>query len=93
MKRKTDDDWKNIILEQQASGLIASEYCRQNNINPKYFSHRKTRLEKKQSPFITAKAPVHANTQISLTWNGMRLEFAENTAPAAIANLMKALHA
>ncbi|MEZ9866883.1 IS66 family insertion sequence element accessory protein TnpA [Vibrio sp. 10N.261.51.A4] len=35
--RRTLDDWQTIIDQYQASGLKASEFCRQNNITASNF--------------------------------------------------------
>jgi transposase-like protein len=35
--RRTPDDWQTIIDQYQASGLKASEFCRQNNITASNF--------------------------------------------------------
>ena len=92
MKRKTSEDWKRIIQDQQASGLTAAEFCRQNNINQKYFSHKKLKFTSQQSPFISAKKPKASTDVILLSWNEMHLEFNPQTEPETIASLMKALN-
>ncbi len=37
LRRRTPDDWQEIIDQFQASGLKASEFCRQNNITASNF--------------------------------------------------------
>jgi len=54
--------WQSLIKEQQASGLSAAEFCRQNQLNAKYFSKRKSDYplalqEKKPCQFVQLKRP------------------------------------
>lgn len=43
-RRRSKEKWRQIVADQQSSGLTAAEYCRQHDINSKYFSTRKTQL-------------------------------------------------
>ena len=52
--RRSKAEWQALVLEQQDSGLIASEFCRQKDINAKYFSLRKQALKKSTSGFVQA---------------------------------------
>ena len=52
--RRSKAEWETLILEQEGSGLIASEFCRQRAINAKYFSLRKQALKKSISGFVQA---------------------------------------
>ena len=61
MKRRSKADWQALVLEQQRSGLIASEFCRQRDINEKYFSLRKQALKKSASGFVQAVPVVRDN--------------------------------
>ena len=54
MKRRSKAEWQALVLEQQGSGLNASEFCRQRQINEKYFSLRKQALKKSMSGFVQA---------------------------------------
>ena len=54
MKRRSKADWQALVLEQQGSGLNASEFCWQRQINEKYFSLRKQALKKSMSGFVQA---------------------------------------
>ena len=56
MAYRNQDDWRQLI-EEQASGIIAAVFCRERNINAKYFSLRKQQLlnsPKKAPVFIKA---------------------------------------
>jgi len=54
MKRRSKEQWQAIIAKQQQSGLSAAQFCRNENIEQKYFSTRKRRLikESKVTPLI-----------------------------------------
>ncbi|MEH6446833.1 MAG: hypothetical protein V7784_23300 [Oceanospirillaceae bacterium] len=52
MGRKSLVDWKTIIERQLNSGLTAAEFCRQNNLNQKYFSQYKCKFKKVPPAFI-----------------------------------------
>jgi len=44
MTRRTKSQWRELIDQQNASGLTAAEFCRRHELNPKYFSLRKKKL-------------------------------------------------
>lgn len=52
MKRRSKEDWQELILRQTESGLSAQQFCRDNDVCPKYFSIRKKQLGLRQSAFV-----------------------------------------
>lgn len=44
MIRRTPEQWKTLIQEQQSSGQNQSQFCQERNICPRYFSLRKKQL-------------------------------------------------
>jgi hypothetical protein len=64
MKRRSKADWQALISEQESSGLLASEFCRQKDMNAKYFSLRKQGLKKSASGFIQAVPVVREPTRV-----------------------------
>lgn len=46
MKRRSKKQWQEIINKQQQIGMSAAQFCRNENINQKYFSTRKIQLIK-----------------------------------------------
>ena len=52
MKRRNKEEWQELILRQTESGLSAQQFCRDNNVCPKYFSIRKKQLGLRQSAFV-----------------------------------------
>lgn len=59
--RRSKQQWLDIINEQQQSGLTAAHYCRNNNIEQKYFSTRKGQLKKELKHNHQAFAKVEIN--------------------------------
>ena len=52
MSRRTKTEWRSLIEQQQASGLSAAAFCRQHQLNPKYFSSRKHALSLRTASFV-----------------------------------------
>lgn len=97
MGRKSLTDWKEIVERQLSSGLTAAEFCRQNNLNQKYFSQYKCKFKKvspafiKVSPKVTLE-PAHSEAY-TLTCNGVSFQ-CNNTADIKfIANILRELQA
>ena len=63
MKRRSKADWQALVLEQQGSGLNASEFCRQRDINEKYFSLRKQALKKSMPVDLSKRSVLVGNRQ------------------------------
>jgi len=59
--RRSKQQWLDIINDQQQSGLSAAQYCRNNNIDQKYFSTRKCQLKKELKHSHQAFAKVEIN--------------------------------
>lgn len=71
MVRRTESQWRELFESQQNSGLNVAQYCRQHQLNAKYFSLRKRQLnEEKPGGFVRAKLPakeVSDHPQIKLS--------------------------
>jgi hypothetical protein len=63
--RRSKQQWLDIINDQQQSGLTAAEYCRNNNIEQKYFSTRKGQLKEELKHSHQAFAKVEIKDQSS----------------------------
>ncbi len=50
--RRNKSEWQELILRQVESGLSAQQFCRDNDVCPKYFSIRKKQLGLRQSAFV-----------------------------------------
>jgi len=71
MARRTRVQWRELIEQQQSSGLIAAEFCRQHSINAKYFSLRKQQLSDDKAAFVkvvpaTQKSPPLGSSMVNL---------------------------
>lgn len=66
MTRRSQSEWQTLIKQQQDSGLSAAEFCRQHDINQKYFSARKQQLAKPESDFIQV-TPHASHNQVETT--------------------------
>ncbi len=50
MKRRSQEEWKNLIEQQQISGQSTQEFCQEHGINDHYFSCVKSKLKKQSGP-------------------------------------------
>ena len=67
MKRRSKEDWQELILRQVESGLSAQQFCRDNNVCPKYFSIRKKQLGLRQPAFVPILQSSRAKSEIAAT--------------------------
>lgn len=65
MKRRSKSEWQELILRQAESGLSAQQFCRDNDVCPKYFSIRKKQLGLRQSAFVPVLHSKRANPEIA----------------------------
>jgi len=79
MTRRTKGQWRELIEQQEVSGLIAAEFCRRNSVNAKYFSLRKRQLSGRSKPFVQV-IPPHSN-QAVLRPETIKLRFIELDLP------------
>ena len=56
-----------LILRQTGSGLSAQQFCRDNDVCPKYFSIRKKQLGLRQSAFVPVLHSTRTKPEISAT--------------------------
>jgi hypothetical protein len=95
MGRKSLADWKTIVEQQLSSGLIAAEFCRQNNLNQNYFSQYKCKFKKVTPAFITVKpkTPVEPaqSEAYTLTCNGVSFQCSNTTDTKFIAQILREL--
>ena len=93
MKRRTPSDWKRLIEDQAASGLSAVAFCHEHNLNPKYFSLRKSQLKSESSHFVKASIASQPVGEITLKCLGVTMALPANTSPQWIAQLLRELSA
>ena len=93
MSYRNLEQWQEIIREQQTSGLSAVAFCKNNNINPKYFSHQKNKLHPEKAAFIkAATAEINLNESISIIHGNTTLKLPASTPTQWITECIKALN-
>lgn len=93
MKRRTQDEWRELIKQQQDSGLSASQFCKERDINDKYFSTIKYKLKEKdtrQNGF-QAVGVLSGNQSITLRSKGVDIQMPLSVNAHWLASLAKQL--
>ena len=98
MARRSSQEWQSIIEQQEASGLSVADFCKQQQLDFKYFHARKwtllKRLQREQiRPFIKVGTLPISNTVMELQVGGARLSLPLNCEPLWLAQLLKAVAA
>jgi ribosomal protein S18 len=81
MKRRNKEQWQEIIKKQQLSGLSAAQFCRNEQIDQKYFSKLKRQLLEESKiikPIFTKVKIKHQELQhatIKYTYKNSTLKF------------------
>ena len=93
MSYRKPEQWLEVINEQQASGLSAVAFCKNNNINPKYFSHQKNKLMPNKNAFIKA-TPIEqpCDSNITIICGDVTVQLPAITSPQWISECIKALN-
>lgn len=94
MQRRTRADWQQLINDHKQSGLTAVAFCKERNIDSKYFSSRKCAAE--QSPpttFAVAQVEPRPPSSICLTWQGNEIKLPASVSPQWLAQLCRELSA
>ena len=101
-KQRSRAQWLELIKLQKQSGLKASEFCRQQDLNPQYFSKRKRQLSSPSEPatppssFIEVQ-PSHKistpskDSGILLSYQNIQLQLPTNIESHWLAQLIRAL--
>jgi len=92
--RRTQEQWQNLIEEQQQSGLTAAKFCADKNINPNYFSLRKSRLKpqpQKTSKNFVRLSPEMPEPSLQLTYRTSTLTIPASFPIDRLADLMRGL--
>jgi len=78
MSRRTQSEWRELISQQQSSGVSAAQFCRERSINPKYFSSRKKQLCGSANSFVQ----VTPSTVPSAACSSVKLRVVEVEVPS-----------
>ena len=100
MTRRTKSDWQTLFTEHKQSGLTATAFCLERNINPKYFSLRRKQLQTNNidmaaSPFIPVTIPTsYATPMFELQLNeDLKLKIPLSVSPTWLVELIQQLQA
>ena len=98
MARRTREQWLVLFQTQAASGLSATEFCRQRGIDPNYFFQRKGSLGAEPKPvsdsvagFVELRAPAAVTGAVELRFGPVRLSLPPSASPAWVATLIREL--
>ena len=96
MARLSREQWQALITQYESSGLTQTEFCKQHNLNPKYFSLKRSKLlpdNSKASPFIQATPIVsrQPTSEIELQVGEVKLKLSASVPSAYLVDLIRAL--
>lgn len=92
----TREQWQSLIEQYESSGLSQAEFCKRHNLNPKYFSLKRSKLRPKDqpsSPFIRAAriSEPRLNSGIELQFGAVKLKLSDSVTSAYLVDLIRAL--
>jgi len=94
MNRRTKSDWQALFTEHKKSGLTAVAFCKERNLNPKYFCLRRKQLRteaenKASSAFVPVMMPISNNAaMIELHHGEILLKIPLFVSPAWLVDLI-----
>lgn len=102
MKKRTREQWQELLVQQEASGLSAAAFCQQHDLCPKYFSLRRKQLMKNdgevETGFVraqvkqeTKREPSDVTTPLTIHCNAGQFVFGVLPAPQWLAQLLRDL--
>jgi len=95
MAQRSKEQWKTLIEEHRSSGLSADTFCKEQGINPGYFSTVKYKLKQmtaKSTGFVRVKPLTQDSPGAIIIERGdLVLKLPITTKPDWIADLMRSL--
>lgn len=96
MKRRTHQEWRTLFEQQRSSGLTIKSFCLEHQLNPNYFSKRRSELEtlnhgEGHSAFVRLQSDEVESTPIVVSYGRMQLQISTSVSPQWLAVLVKAL--
>ena len=95
---RTKEQWQNLFKQHHESGVTAAQFCRENDLCPKYFAKRKKDLEWSTSKtarprLVKLKKPKQNSSQQALTLQcgEVKLTISDTVSPQWLAQVIKAL--
>lgn len=93
MKKRSDDQWRELVNEFKGSGLSQTAFCRQQRICKTRFSEHRKRLELESTTFIQAlpfRESTRQNTTFQLRYENTTLEL-QDCSVSTLVSIMKQL--
>lgn len=103
MQKRSNEQWQELFAQHDTSGVSATEFCKQNNLCPKYFSLRRKQLAeaagKEKTSFVRVKVkpdakheePVAMTSSLVIHSSAGKLELRVLPAPHWLAQLLREL--
>jgi len=93
MKRRTKDEWRELIAQQKESGQCASQFCKERGINGNYFSTIKYKLKGRNNSEkgFQAVGVLSENQSITLRSKGVDIQIPLSVDAHWLASLAKQL--
>lgn len=96
MKHRTREEWRELISQQQSSGLSIVDFCNSLKVSTSSFYKFRGQLQQQDKPprFIKASKSASDETiqpSISFTLGEVSLSFSSTCEPAWLASFVKAL--
>ena len=97
MARLSRQQWQSLIIEFETSGQTQTEFCKQRNLNPKYFSLKRSKLIAKDATDVpaftevTVERPRVSHLAIELEVGKVSLKISPSTPAAYLADVIRAL--
>lgn len=92
----TREQWQSLIEDYEASGITQAEFCKLHNLNPKYFSLKRSKLlphTGDASPFVqAARVPENApGSELELQVGTVKITLSSSVPTAYLVDLIRAL--
>ena len=95
---RTTEQWQTLFKQQKDSGISAAQFCRENNLCPKYFAKRKKDLnwptDKSVKPKLVKLRKPKQNVglqAVTLQCGELKLHINDSVSPLWLAQVIKAL--
>lgn len=97
MARLNRQQWLSLIAEFESSGLSQAEFCKQRELNPKYFSLKRSKLNNQDSTGVPTfsqvilASPRPSSSSIELEFGRVTLKVNQSTPADYLAQVIRAL--
>lgn len=92
LSQEAKQEWKNIILKQQASGLSIKSWCKENKVSSNRFYYWKQKLVSNSiNPLSFTELKDNEETGIFLEYKGINIHLKRHFDPIILKRCIKAL--